>query len=138
MKFPRTSPRVVILVASVISVVGFCVAFWSSPQSAQVKRKVTKLAAPDEITDVIRDPQKSLVRVRVHDQKDRESAAKLGTIVADDESFVLVAADSLSPTLSGDLSKVETSINLPGSSFDPLKNPPAGTFSAEAALVGKG
>ena len=42
------------------------------------------------------------------------------------------------PTLSGDLSKVETSINLPGSSFDPLKTPSAGTFSAEAAPVGKG
>jgi hypothetical protein len=129
----------VILVASLITIVGFCVAFWDSPQSAQVKRKLNKLAAPDEITGVIRDPQKSLVRVRVHDQRDREAAAKLGTIIADNESYLLVAADSVPPALPEDISRVETSINLPGSSFDPLKDPPAGTIAAaEVALVGKG
>ncbi|MEQ1763771.1 MAG: hypothetical protein ABL984_11570, partial [Pyrinomonadaceae bacterium] len=102
MKFPRTSLRVVILVASIISVVGFCVAFWSLPQSAQVKRKSAKPAASDEITNLIRDPQKSLVRVRVSDKKDRDAAAGLGTIVDSNESFVLVAADSLPPALSED------------------------------------
>ncbi|MEO5859436.1 MAG: S8 family serine peptidase [Pyrinomonadaceae bacterium] len=143
MKFLRTSPRVVILVASVISVVGFCAIFWNAPQSAQVKRKaraVTKASPADEVTNAIRNPQKSLVRVRVDGQKDREAAAKLGTIVADNESFVLLAADSLPPALSNDFAKVETSINLPGSSFDPLKSPPAETVSAsaDAASLGKG
>ncbi|MDI1242930.1 MAG: hypothetical protein PSX80_13530, partial [bacterium] len=138
MKFPRTSPRALILVASVISVIGFCVTFWNSPQSAQVKRKTAKLTAPDEITSLLRDPQKNLVRVRVDNKKDRDAAAKMGIIVAEDDSFILIAAESLPPTLSENFSKVETSINLPGSSFDPLKTPPAGTVSAEAAPVGKG
>jgi len=139
MKFPRTSPRVVILTASILAVLGFCVALWDAPQSAQVRRKpIAKDSKPDEITNVLRDPQKSLVRVRVSDQKDREAAAKLGTIVADNPSFVLVAADSVPPALSEGFSKVETTINLPGRSLDPLKSPPAETVSAKAAPTGKG
>lgn len=127
-----------VLVLSVVTVIGFCVAFWNSPQSAQVKRKIPKVGPPDAITSVIRDPQKSLVRVRVDGQKDREEAAKLGMIIAENDSFVLVAADSLPPTLSEDFSNFETSISLPGRSFDPLKTPPAGTVSSEAAPTGKG
>src|SRR5687768_12346000 len=124
MNFPRISPRVVILVASVTFVVGFCVVFWNSPQSAQVRRKpsAAKILPPDEITNVIRDPRKSLVRVRVNDQKDRAAAAKLGTIVDDNAKFVLVATDNLPSALKEDYSRVETTINLPGGSFDPLKN----------------
>ncbi len=130
-----------ILAASIISIVGFCAAFWNFPQSAQVKRKPVsvKFQAADEVTNILRDPSKTLVRVRVNDEKDRGAAAELGTIVAANESFVMVAADSLPPALPDDISKVETSINLPGRSFDPLKDPPAGTVSGEAApAAGRG
>lgn len=120
MKFPQQSPRVALFLVSVACVLTLSFFLWESPQSAKqagLAASYSQFAFADDITRIIRDPAKFLVRVRVEGQADRQAASKLGSIVADHGSDVIVAANSLPPSLPEGMSAVETSINLPGRSF---------------------
>ncbi len=125
MKFPRTNLRAVILFASILTFVTIAGLLWKSPNALasekQSSASYAQFATPDNITTFIRDPQRSPLWVRTESTADRKIASELGSIVADHESFVLVAMDHLPPTLPDDAGLIETSINLPGRSFDPLK-----------------
>ena len=134
MKFPRLSPRVALFVASIAAFAALSFFLWESPQSANEPPRTafySQFAVADDITGVIRDRAKSLVRVRVESQKDRQAASKLGQIIADHGSDVLIAANSLPPSLPDEASVVGTSINLPGKSFEPLKEMSVGTIAPE-------
>lgn len=141
MKFPRLSPRVAIFQGAIISFAAISFFLWESPQLAgkpESKASYSQFADPDELTQLIRDPAKSFLRVRVSGQVDRKAASKLGAIVADHGSDLIVAAAAVPPTLPDGVTPIETTINLPSGSFEPLNDEPVGTFSADAAAPESG
>ncbi len=129
----------------------FAVAVWlgssGEPQKAQV-RKVSlpfainqKFLQSDQITAEIRKVSNDLIRVPVSNAAERNRIARLGKIVGDYGSFVTVTADQAIELsrFGAAAQKLETSINLPGTSFDPVENPPIETVQPGApSRSGKG
>lgn len=114
--------RALILTSAVISVGVICAVLWESPQAAQeINFLPERFAIADEVTLAIRDRSTRLVAVRVEKPSDRAAAESAGKIVADHGSFVLVASDR--STAKDGWQTVETTINLPGATFDPLVDP---------------
>lgn len=76
----------------------------------------------DEITRLVRDPRLNLVRVDVRSAADRVAAQRLGVLVEDYGSFVVIAAEPNRDFARAGLESLplETSVNLPGSAFEPL------------------
>ncbi len=79
----------------------------------------------DDATLAARDASKRLLRLTVRNDDDRVAAAKLGTLIEDYGSFVVVAVDEkdikAARKLAQDSDLVDTKINLRGRSFDPLR-----------------
>jgi len=99
-----------------------------STQNAKEKDGRTgaeRFAVSDDVTRDIRDGSKTLFRVNVTSQADRDIAAEFGRIVEDYGNFVIVVkprgTDLKNLTL--DHQQIETSINAPGAVFDPVKDP---------------
>ncbi len=93
-----------------------------------------QFSQPDQVTRLVRDRGQTAYRVAIGSMEDRASAAKLGTLVEDYGSFVIVSSAkklNLARTgLSG--APLETTVNLPGRSFEPILKAPAETLrSAE-------
>ncbi|HEX6125377.1 MAG TPA: S8 family serine peptidase [Pyrinomonadaceae bacterium] len=95
----------------------------SAPQKP--KAKFEQFAKPDAVTRDIRDRSKEIVRVQFQSIADRENAAKFGRIVEDFGSFVVLAKNkNLDMSRSGlDVTKLETTLHLPGTSFEPIEDP---------------
>lgn len=68
----------------------------------------------DGLSDVIRDPQTRLFRV------DTSRAAQIGQMIADHGAFSIVASSDVSKLRGSDAIELENTIELPGSSFEPL------------------
>lgn len=68
----------------------------------------------DAVTDVIRDPHTRLFRV------DTSQAAQFGTVIADHGSFSVVSSSDVSKLRESNAVELESTIELPGSSFEPL------------------
>lgn len=127
----RFSPiRPLILTSAVIAVVAVCAALWESPQSAQeLKFLPEKFAVADEVTLAIRDRSTRLFAVRTETASDRKDAERGGRILADHGGFVLVAAAAeRSAVAKEDWQAVETTVNLPGVTFDPLAYHPVASL----------
>jgi|GEM_PF-1073790 len=93
---------------------------------------------PDNVTAAVRDKKSTLVSVNIRNESDRQAAGKLGTVVNDYGTFVVVAANGRNLSESNlDVVKLETTINLPSGSFEPVLNPPDSTVTAESNLSGK-
>jgi hypothetical protein len=92
-----------------------------------------KLFIPDEVTRAVRDRDTSIIRVQVSNSADREAAKRMGTLVEDYGSFVVIASatagakDKTSNRSRLETVALETTINLPGASFEPIQNPPIET-----------
>lgn len=115
--------RTLILISTVVTVALVCAVLWDSPQSAQEHNFLPdKFAVADEITLAIRDRSTRIFAVRVEDASDREEAERSGRILADHGSFVLVASREAALG-KDDWQTVDTTINLPGSMFDPMIDP---------------
>src|SRR5688500_10880678 len=121
--FPRV--RSFLSLPIIVAVIGISASLWERPQSAQVKTPARglpeKFAVSDGATRLIRDPGTRIRVVRVEDESDRENAASNGTVLEDHGSFVLVADRAGTAVPKADSRTLETTINLPGRSFDPLK-----------------
>ncbi len=93
----------------------------------------------DAATAIVRSPAQNAYRIAIHSMADRAGAAKLGTIVEDYGSFVIVSSSKkVNLTRSGlDGAPLETTVNLPGKSFEPIINPPAGTLRSANGLGGR-
>lgn len=154
-KTARRVSLLLILFASVVTVLTLT----ATKQSAQDERGATKdepqdtqintntkqidfsqYYKADNVTKVLRDKSKVPVRVMVNNDADREQARKLGTVIEDYGTFVVVAASrSQSLSLSKlDAATLSTTVHLPGKSFEPLQNPPAQTVTKEGASVNFG
>jgi len=89
-----------------------------------------KFRGSDAVTRAIRNNSKILARVEVDGDAARQKAGQLGKIVHDYGPFVLVAKNPgvMAETVGLEEQTVETTVNLPGMSFDPLKQAPAGSL----------
>jgi hypothetical protein len=123
----------VALIALVSSI--FCLGLFLTPRATSQEgnspgKSFEKYFLADEITQAIRDERKTVVRINVHSASEREAAKKLGMLVEDYGSFVVIAAPK-----SADFSKskmeslqLETNVSLPGRVFEPLQDSPAETI----------
>ncbi|MDX2044160.1 MAG: S8 family serine peptidase, partial [Acidobacteriota bacterium] len=102
----------------------------AAEQQQPIKAKVRTGA--DDVTLAVRDSQNQLIRITTRSEEDREAARRLGTVVEDYGTFVVVAVSQAQASGKAfeQADKIETTINLPGHSFEPL------TESAERAFAG--
>lgn len=81
-----------------------------------------KFAEPDAVTNSIRESKNELVRVNVRNADDVNRLKKYGTVIDDFGSFIVLSkAKAVDMSRSGmDVTKIESTINLPGAKFEPL------------------
>ena len=106
------------------------------PQRAQERKAnlFDKFAKPDAVTRAVRSRTKILQRVTLRGEAERRSLEKLGTIVEDYGSFVMLAtAETIDLSTGFDAAKIETTVNLPARKYEPIKTPPAETVRAGSA-----
>jgi len=119
--------------------------FFAEKQSAHIAAPQAyylsdKFKGSDRATAALRSESKSITRVMVTSADERERAAKLGTIIEDYGSFVILARDrSMSAKQFGlEEQELETTINLPGSRFEPIADPPAESLRLGTAATAPG
>lgn len=85
--------------------------------------------ANDDGTRAIRDQKNTIVRVVVHGAADRERAKTLGVLLEDYGSYLVIAGTKETDLSSSNLevSRLETTVNLPGKSFEPIEESPVET-----------
>ncbi|MBV9959209.1 MAG: hypothetical protein JO360_12350, partial [Acidobacteria bacterium] len=93
----------------------------------------------DAVTAAVRDRSKALYRLSVRNEVERSAASRLGTLVEDYGSFVVVAAEPGQDFSASGLEsqRLETSINLPGKSFEPLADAPPETVRPGGSTIGR-
>ena len=86
----------------------------------------------DDGTRASRDRTNALIRVVVRSAADLEMARKMGVLVEDYGSYVVIAGAKETETSSSKLetSLLETTVNLPGKSFEPIQESPVETIRA--------
>lgn len=89
-----------------------------------------KFRGSDAATASFRRASTLLSRIYINEPADRERAAGVGAIVQDYGAFVIVAKDRAVEAKNFGLIEqpIETTINLPGASFDPIKDTPSGSL----------
>ncbi len=89
-----------------------------------------KFRGEDDVTRAIRTESNVFSRIWTQNAADRTAAAQMGRIIQDYGSFVVVAKDrEVKASAYGlDEQAVETTINLPGAKFDPIKERPEGSL----------
>jgi Subtilase family/FG-GAP repeat len=91
----------------------------------------------DSVTALVRSRAQNTYRIAIHSMADRANAAKLGTIVEEYGSFVIVSSgkkiDIARAGLDG--AQMNTRIVLPGKTFEPLENS-AQTLRSAAGIDG--
>lgn len=99
-----------------------------------------KFRGADTVTNSIRSESKLLSRIQINSAADREKAAQLGTIVQDYRTFVVVSKNrGIEAKQQGlDEQELETTINLAGARFDPIKQPPDGSLRLGPSATGSG
>ncbi len=109
--------------------------YWSSNvyiQKAQeiipaaLTARFSEFEKSDTITDDIRSTRRQTFRIKMTNENDKVIAGNYGSIVADYGSFLVLSKDkSMSMSKSGlDTQEIDTSLNLPGTKFDPVAEPP--------------
>ena len=108
--------------------------------SDAVKVLASKFAGSDAVTARIRDESSILSRVYISGPADLEKAKQLGTVVQDFGSFVIVAHSRAAAARQFGLEEqvMETTVNLPGASFEPLGDAPEGSLRLGKAATAPG
>ncbi len=120
---------------------GIGVSTLHAQETQQKARLFDKFKTADAVTAAVRDKSKSFVRVKVNSPNDAKRIAKLGKVVEDYGSFVIVAKNKTAKFAGGDLEfqPLETTVNLPNGKFEPVYNKPAETVAPTSeAASGKG
>ncbi|MBC7909447.1 MAG: S8 family serine peptidase [Pyrinomonadaceae bacterium] len=134
------SAALVLLVASIFFLGLGLVPEASLQEEKQPKQSFDRYFVADEVTEAIRDRAKTIVRVSVRSAADREAAQRMGTLVEDYGAFVVIAAAKGQDFSRAKIESLplETSVNLPGKSFEPLEDAPAETVKAGATAGNRG
>ena len=123
--------------------IAFCVAvgctalaiYWSSNSAIQKAQEIktpplqarfSQFENSDAITADIRSPRRQIFRINIKHERDRAVAAKYGSIIEDYGTFVVLSKDKRTDmSISGlDIQEIDTTLNLPGTKFDPVASPP--------------
>ncbi|HMS09527.1 MAG TPA: hypothetical protein PKE66_08595, partial [Pyrinomonadaceae bacterium] len=130
---------VILFSVAVLAVIYFATGTGQNAQSKRpdVPRELRgEFARPDLVTEMLRDPATELFRLPVNGPADRERIADKGTIVADYGSFVITAAKGEAGLAGEGKQRIETTIHLPGRSFEPLAKREG--FAIEPGAEGNG
>src|SRR5687768_330135 len=115
--------------------------FGLSPVKAQKviikERLFDKYKRADEVTGAVRDKSNEFISVKINSLGDRAKAEKLGTVVEDYGSFVVLAKSKVKAISESSLERqvLETTIHLPGKTFEPLINSPSETLTPKKAAA---
>ncbi|QYO66540.1 S8 family serine peptidase [Leptolyngbya sp. 7M] len=98
----------------------------------QFKGAFARFASADSLTEAIRNKDFELVRVNFRSLEERDRHAKDLVFVQDFGNSAIVATKDRRKLEQGgaDITRLETTVHLPGSSFDPVKTPPASSIAA--------
>jgi hypothetical protein len=106
-------------------------------ETGQKSRLFEKFKNADAVTSAVRDKAKNFVRVNVKSPNDAKKLAKLGKIVEDYGSFVILAKNKTANLTSDlDFQPLETTVNLPNGKFDPVYNKRAETVAPSSEAAG--
>src|SRR5215213_7286416 len=126
--------------AVILSFLAVYVGIGVSPLKAQeIKPSLfEKFNRADAVTSVVRDKSKDFLRVKVNGPNDAAKIARLGKIVEDYGSFVIVAKNKTAKIPAGTLEfqPLETTVNLPNGKFEPVYNAPPETVAANRSVAG--
>ena len=97
------------------------------------KKKLPLRFVPDALTGVIRDGKRRLVRFKLKNADDLDRAYRSGTLLQNFETFALISqpAGTKLPDVSAKV--IETTVSLPGKSFDPIASPRDETVYANSS-----
>lgn len=125
-------------VAVALCLIGLVAAFMSigvvrpSAQDRPAAPDFSRFYQADAVTDAIHNRALVPMRIPVTDAASRTAAAKLGAVIGDYQTFLVVAApERMAAQMGPDAAVLETKVYLPGRNFDPLKSPPAGTVTPD-------
>ncbi|HMJ07415.1 MAG TPA: hypothetical protein VK468_00325, partial [Pyrinomonadaceae bacterium] len=126
------------IIAGVAAISGVYLFLGARPQSAQQQTvpkgdRFAKFAVSDSITHDIRDRSRELVRVDIRSLDDRRKAAKLGRIVEDLGSSVVVSKEKNAKAARLSARVISKTISAPGYKFDPIADARIETVSANAS-----
>ena len=79
--------------------------------------------APDTLTGIMRDRRRRLVRINIKNSQDLTRATNSGTILQNFGSFAIVSQPRASKIAGTSGIVVESTVSLPGKSFDPVISP---------------
>ena len=109
----------------------FAIGFYS-PEAQEITKKDSvyeKFSQRDLVTDLIRDKSQDFLLIKTSNPNDIEKIKKIGTIVEDYGSIVVVAKNKTKDISGSSLvaQPLKTEINLPSGKFEPISNPPIET-----------
>ena len=133
-QFVRQVTATILVFAFLIVTFGFGLTPAKAQKQIIKERLFDKYKRIDAITKVVRDKSNEFVNVKIESIEDRAKADKLGTIVEDYGSFVVLAKNKSKAVSASSLEKqlLETTINLPRGKFEPLTDSPAETVSSNS------
>ncbi len=147
MRMKSSSVRLIAMCLAAIVFIAIWLGFTGEANKAQIRKVDAKFEVPekflraDDLTREIRNRTNDFIHVPIRSERDRANAGQLGKIVGDYGSFVVVAAnESIAARRFSDGSyKFDTTVHLPGATFDPLTAPLSETVTAGSKLAsGKG
>ncbi len=130
-QFLRQTTALLLVFAIFVVTINFAAAP-AQAQNREIKERLfDKFKTADAVTRAVRNKSNELVKVRINSIGDRTKAENLGTIVEDYGSFVTLAKNKASGLAESSLDeqKLDTKINLPGRTFEPIAESVAETVS---------
>jgi hypothetical protein len=95
------------------------------------KGSFAKYQTADSLTAEIKSGRTDIVRVNFSRYEEREAIKIFGAIVQDFGSSAIISTRKVKEIERAGFAvqKLETTVNLPGAKFDPIEDPPVGTFN---------
>jgi hypothetical protein len=107
-------------------------------QKQEIREKLfDKYKRPDTVTAAVRDKSNKLFKLEINSIADREKAERLGMVIEDYGSFVVLAKNKAQKSAEAgfEQQQLDMTINLPGAKFDPLTDAPAETGGVKKAAL---
>lgn len=135
-RFVRQTTSFAVIFSFLFVYIGIGVSSLKAQTLNQKNGLFEKFNKKDSVTKLVRDKSKEFVRVNVSSPNDAQKIAKLGTVIEDYGSFVIVAKNKTANLSSNKLEfqTLDTIISLPNGKFEPIFNPPTETVRANQSV----